>query len=305
LQIRGQQKAASNGTYSTIEIGNSHKVLVENVFLNQTTGNGITAGGSAQMSSVDGCGGGRMERECASGVVMRGNRLFQVQNQGLNVVNGRDVSILNNVIKDHNRLPGSNGTGIDIESNTVSDTVQSIRIEGNMLDYSNSPQPFAGNGINVQSSGQADYGPVEVRNNTLIGNALTPTSVGHMVYGIFVSAGTKRVTVAGNKIQRTTNSGIIAYGTGHTIQDNELVSVGGGGNIALGLHGTTNSTISHNKVRIDPQAPVASDVIAEVAATGANNNVLDANIADTPPKVVGAASRIASHKSWANSAARP
>jgi hypothetical protein len=183
--------------------------------------------------------------------------------------------------------------------------VKSIRIEGNMLDFTNSPQPFAGNGINVQSSGQADYGPVEVRNNTLIGNSLTPGAVGHMVYGIFVAAGTKRVTVAGNKIQRTANSGIIAYGTGHTIQDNELVSVSGGGNIAISLMGTNNSVVSRNKVRIDPTAQGASDVIAEVAGTGANNNVLDGNIADTPPKVVGAASKVASHKSWANASVRP
>lgn len=306
LQIRGQQKVASNGTYSTIEIGNTHNMLVENVFLNQTTGNGITAGGSASMSSLNGCGGGgRVEPECASGVVMRGNRLFQVQNQGLNVVNGRDVSITGNVIKDHNRISGSNGAGIDIESNTVSDTIKSIRIEGNTLDFTNSPQPFAGNGINVQSSGQADYGPVEVRNNTLIGNALTPASVGHMVFGIFVSAGTKRVTVAGNRIQRTANSGIIVYGTGHTIQDNELVSVSGGGNIALSLTGTNNSVISRNKVRIDPAAQGGSDVIAEVPGSGANNNVLEGNIADTPPKVVGAASKIASHKSWSLSTLRP
>jgi hypothetical protein len=299
LQIKGQQTAPSNGTYSTIEIGNSHNVLVENVFLNQTTGNGITAGGSASESSLNGCAErGGVEPECASGVVMRGNRLFQVQNQGLNVVNGRDVSIINNVLKDHNRLAGSNGAGIDIESNTVSDTIKSIKIEGNMLDFTNSPQPLAGNGINVQSSGQADYGPVEVRNNTLIGNALTPTAVGHMVFGIFVSGGTKRVTVAGNKIQRTANCGIIAYGTGHVIQDNELVSVSGGGNIALSLHGTRDSAISRNKVRIDPSAPVASDVIAEVPESGANNNVLDANVADTPPKVVGSTSKIVSHKSW-------
>ena len=305
LQIKGQQTLASNGTYSTIELGNSHNALIENIFLNQTTGNGITAGGSSGGSSLNGCGGGKIERECANGVVMRGNRLFQVQNQGLNVVNGRGVSIVNNVIKDHNRLDGSNGVGIDIESNTVTDTVKEIRIEGNMLDFTNSPQPFAGNGINVQSSGQADYGPVEVRNNTLIGNVLTPTSVGHMVFGIFVSGGTKRVTVAGNKIQRTTNSGIIVYGSDHIIEDNELTSVSGGGNIALSLPGTRNSIIRRNKVRIDPSAPVASDVIAEAPGTGADNNVLEGNIADTLPKIAGAASKIASHKSWTNSTGRP
>jgi hypothetical protein len=305
LQIRGQQTLASNGTYSTIELGNSHNALVENIFLNQTTGNGITAGGSSGGTSLNGCGGGKIERECANGVVMRGNRLFQVQNQGLNVVNGRGVSIVNNVIKDHNRLDGSNGVGIDIESNTVTDTVKEIRIEGNMLDFTNSPQPFAGNGINVQSSGQADYGPVEVRNNTLIGNVLTPTSIGHMVFGIFVSGGTKRVTVAGNKIQRTTNSGIIVYGSDHVVEDNELTSVSGGGNIALSLPGTRNSIIRRNKVRIDPSAPVASDVIAEAPGTGADNNVLDGNVSNTLPTLAGAASKIASHKSWSNSTARP
>ncbi|HZG54057.1 MAG TPA: right-handed parallel beta-helix repeat-containing protein [Pyrinomonadaceae bacterium] len=302
LQIKGQQKAASNGTYSTIEIGNTHWMVVENVFLNQTTGNGITAGGSAQSASPGGCRGAGVERECASGIVMRNNRLFQVQNQGLNVVNGRDVQIVNNVIKDHNRLSGSNGAGIDIETNTVSDTAQDIRIEGNMLDFSNSPQPFAGNGINVQSSGQADYGPVEVRNNTLIGSALTPGLQAHMVYGIFVSAGTRKVTVANNKIQRTTNCGIIAYGSEHVIQDNELTGVSGGGNIAISLMGVKNSRVSRNKVKIHPAAHGTSDLIAEMPDTGANNNIFEENIADTPPRIVGAASKIASHRRWGSAA---
>ncbi|MDQ1558604.1 MAG: hypothetical protein QOD32_1664 [Pyrinomonadaceae bacterium] len=305
LQIKGRQTVASNGTYSTIEIGNSHNMLVENVFLNQTTGNGITAGGSSGLSSVGGCGGQGLERECASGVRIVGNRLFQVQNQGLNVVNGRDVLISNNVIKDHNRLAGSNGAGIDIETNTVTDTAQLIRIESNMLDFTGSPQPFAGNGINVQSSGQAVYGPVDVLNNTLIGNTLGEGAVGHMVYGIFVAAGTRRVTVAGNKIQRTTNSGIIAYGTGHTIRDNELVSVGGGGNIAISLMGTNDSAVRGNKVRIERASHGASDVIAEMPGTGANNNVIEGNVADTPPRVVGAASKVNAHRTWATQGGRP
>lgn len=299
LQIKGRQTVPSNGTYSTIEIGNSHNVLVENVFLNQTTGNGITAGGSSGLSSAGGCGGAGVERECASGVRMLRNRLFQVQNQGLNVVNGRDVLIANNVIKDHNRLSGSNGAGIDIETNTVTDTAQLIRIENNLLDFTNSPQVSAGNGINVQSSGQAVYGPVDVLNNTLIGNVLTDAVAGHMVYGIFVAAGTRRVTVAGNKIQRTSNSGIIVYGTGHVIRDNELTSVGGGGNVAISLMGANATQVRGNKVRIDRAARVASDVIEEAAGTGANNNVLEGNVADSPPKVVGAASKVASHRSWA------
>ncbi|MDQ1613843.1 MAG: hypothetical protein QOG00_3774 [Pyrinomonadaceae bacterium] len=305
LQIKGRQTVASNGTYSTIEIGNSHNMLVEHVFLNQTTGNGITAGGSSGLSSVGGCGGRGLERECASGVRIVGNRLFQVQNQGLNVVNGRDVVISNNVIKDHNRLAGSNGAGIDIETNTVTDTAQAIRIEGNMLDFTNSPQPFAGNGINVQSSGQAVYGPVDVLNNTLIGNTLAEGAVGHMVYGIFVAAGTRRVTVAGNKIQRTANSGIIAYGTGHTIRDNELVSVGGGGNIAISLMGTNDTAVRGNKVRIERASHGASDVIAEMPGTGANNNTIEGNVADTPPRVVGAASKVTAHRTWATQSGRP
>jgi hypothetical protein len=307
LQIKGQQTVATNGTYSTIEIGNSHDVLVENVFLNQTTGNGITAGGSSSLSSLDGCGGGsgRVERECASNVVMRGNRLFQVQNQGLNVVNGREVSIINNVIKDHNRISGSNGAGVDIETNTVTDTAQAIRIEGNMLDFTNSPQPSAGNGINVQSSGQAVYGPVDVLNNTLIGGALAGDGAARMVYGIFVAAGTRRVTVAGNKIQRTSNCGIIVYGEGHVIRDNELSSVAGGGNVAISLMGTSRTSIRGNRVRLHRAAHAASDVIAEAAGTGANNNVIEGNIADTPPRITGAASKVASHKTWAMAQGRP
>ncbi|MDQ1610344.1 MAG: hypothetical protein QOG00_275 [Pyrinomonadaceae bacterium] len=298
LQIKGRQTVASNGTYSTIEIGNSHDMLVENVFLNQTTGNGITAGGSSLSFSFDGCGGGKIERECAAGVRMIGNRLFQVQNQGLNVVNGREVLIANNVVKDHNRLPGSNGAGVDVETNTVTDTAQLIRIEQNLFDFSNSPQPSAGNGINIQSSGQGDeYGPVYVERNILIGGALAPDVAGHMVFGIFVSAGTRRVTVAGNKIQRTSNSGIIVYGSGHTVQENELVSVGDrAGNVAVALVGTQRIGVSRNKVKIDTGAQTASDLIAESA--GANFNLIEGNTSNSPPVLVGASSRSEGHKRW-------
>lgn len=305
LQIKGYGGSTpSNGTGSTVDLGNCHDCLVENVFLNQTTGNGITAGGSSVLSSVGGCGGQGMERDCASGVVMRGNRLFQVQNQGLNVVNGRDVQIVNNVIKDHNRLAGSNGAGIDIETNRFEDTAKNIRIANNMLDFSNSPQPSAGNGINVQSSGQKDYGPVEVVNNTLIGSALAPNAAGHMVFGIFVAAGTRHVTVANNTIRRTSNCGIIAYGSQHIIRDNVLTSVGNSGAVAVSLFGTTNSLVRGNKVKIDPAARVASDVIAEMPGSGANGNVFEENVADTPPRVIGAGSKVASHKKWATAAGR-
>jgi hypothetical protein len=305
LQIKGQQTAASNGTYSTIEIGNSHHVLVENVFLNQTTGNGITAGGSSTVSSLDGCGRGRVETECAQDVVMRGNRLFQVQNQGLNVVNGREVSIVNNVIKDHNRISGSNGVGIDIETNTPTDHAQAIRIADNVLDFTNSPQVFAGNGIAVQSSGQADYGPVDITGNKLIGNTLTEGAVGHMVFGIFVGAGTRKVTIANNTIQRTANSGITLYGKEHVVRDNQLTSVGDGGNLAITLYGTTDSIISGNRIRIDPTRLNMSDVIGEMPNSGANRNTLVGNVTNTMPRLVGAASKVSGHRSWAGAQGRP
>jgi hypothetical protein len=75
--------------------------------------------------------------------------------------------------------------------------------------------------------------------------------------------------------------------------------------VAISLMGTNNTSVRGNKVRIDHTSHAASDVIAEAAGSGANNNVIEGNVADTPPKVVGAASKIASHRTWATQPGRP
>lgn len=294
LQLKGRVTTASNGTASTVDLGNCHDCLVENLFLNQTTANGITVGGLSYESTLGGCDEGVKSNQCASGVIVRNNQLFQVQNQGLNVVNGQRVRIINNLIKDHNRISGSNGTGIDLETNANSDTLKDITIEGNTLDFRNSPQPSAGNGINIQSSGQRDYGPVIVRNNTLIGDELTPTAAGHMVYGIIVTAGTRRVTIVNNTIQRTSNSGIAAYGTQHTIEGNKLISVSRPAeNPAINLIGATNSIVRGNSIKTGLVALGDNGRIAETS--GANSNTFEANISATAPTLTGAASKIISH----------
>jgi hypothetical protein len=299
LQLKGRVTQASNGTASTVDLGNCHDCLVENLFLNQTTANGITVGGLSYEQTLGGCDAGVKSNQCASGVIVRNNHLFQVQNQGLNVVNGQRVQIINNTIKDHNRISGSNGTGIDIESNANSDTLKDITIEGNTLDFRNSPQPSAGNGINVQSSGQRDYGPVVVRNNTLIGDELTPTAAGHMVYGIIVTAGTRRVTIANNTIQRTSNSGIAVYGTQHTIEGNKLISVSRpADNPAINLIGATNSVVRGNTIKPGLVALGDNGKIAETS--GADSNTFEANISAHAPTLAGRLSKIISHSVAAN-----
>lgn len=294
LQLKGRVTKASNGTASTVDLGNCHDCLVENLFLNQTTANGITVGGLSYESTLDGCDVGVKSNQCASGVIVRNNYLFQVQNQGLNVVNGQHVQITNNLIKDHNRLSGSNGTGIDLETNANSDTLKDITIEGNTLDFRNSPQPSAGNGINIQSSGQKNYGPVVVKNNTLIGDDLTATAAGHMVYGIIVTAGTKHVTIVNNTIQRTSNSGIAAYGTHHVIEGNKLISVSrAADNAAINLIGATNCVVKNNTIKTGLVALGDNGRIAETS--GANSNIFEANISANAPTLAGAASKLISH----------
>jgi hypothetical protein len=299
LQIRGRVETASNGTYSTIELGNSHDFIVEGIFLNGTSGNGITAGGSSSISVLNGGDEGVVGPECANGGEFRHNYLFQVQNQGINVVNGQNIKIVGNLIKDHNKYNGSNGAGIDIESNTVTDTIKSILIEGNLLDFRSSPQPFAGNGIVVQSSGQANYGPVEIKHNTLIAENLSNSVVGRMVYGIVVNPNTKNVTVSDNTIQKTSNNAITAYGTQHVIQNNHIISCGDTGPTAAITLQCTKGVISHNKVRIDATATVGSSKIEEVGA--ADSNLFQDNIADTEPILIGASSKSVGNTTWAGS----
>jgi hypothetical protein len=104
IQIKGVHTQASNGTYSTVELGNCNNCSVDRLFLNQTTANGITIGGSG------------LANNHADGVTVTNCLLYQVQNQGINIVNGRNVHISHNTIKSHGRLAGSNGTGIDLRS---------------------------------------------------------------------------------------------------------------------------------------------------------------------------------------------
>lgn len=275
LQIKGVHTQASNGTYSTVELGNCHNCSVDRLFLNQTTANGITIGGSGLAGNH------------ADGVTVTNCLLYQVQNQGINIVNGRNVHISHNTIKSHGRLSGSNGTGIDLETNIPEDIMQSVNIIGNLLDFRDSSLSPAGNGIAVQNSGTDNFGPVKVEGNTLIGANLNSTDAGKMSIGVFVGASTRNVSVISNTIQRTGQEGIISYGTQIDISGNHLVSAGDLYHYPIALYGTY-TRVHDNNVQVDELATYTFNGLGEY--TGANNNIFANNIANTI-SIVGASSR--------------
>jgi hypothetical protein len=275
LQIKGIHTQASNGTYSTVELGNCHNCTVDRLFLNQTTGNGITIGGGGYVGNH------------ADGVTVTNCLLYQVQNQGINIVNGRNVHISHNTLKSHGRIAGSNGTGIDLETNTPLDIMQSVNIIGNVLDFRDSLQSAAGNGIAVQNSGTPNFGPVKVEGNTLIGANLNSTDAGKMTIGVFVGASTRNVSVIGNTIQRTGQEGIISYGNQIDISGNHLISAGDLYHYPIALYGQ-NTRVHDNNVQVDELATYTFNGLGEYA--GANNNIFANNIANTI-SLLGASSR--------------
>lgn len=275
LQIKGVQTQASNGTYSTVELGNCHNCTVDRLFLNQTTANGITIGGSGYAGNH------------ADGVTVTNCLLYQVQNQGINIVNGRNVHISHNTIKSHGRLSGSNGTGIDLETNTTQDIMQSVNIVGNVLDFRDSTLTPAGNGIAVQNSATSNFGPVRVEGNTLIGANLNSTDAGRMSIGVFIGASTRDVAVVSNTIQRTGQEGIISYGNQIDISGNHLISAGDIYHYPIALYGQ-HSRVHDNNIQVDELATYTFNGLGEYA--GANNNIFVNNIANTI-SLVGSSSR--------------
>jgi hypothetical protein len=156
-----------------------------------------------------------------------------------------------------------------------------------------------GNGILAQNSARtADFEPILIKGNKVIGGNLEPGIGGNIGIGIFVLHYAQDLTIVDNTVQRVSYSGIQLQNTTRNYV-NKLISTGAGGlisrgslawdaglsilglkqairtiidaNVAFDIIDTTDSKIFDNVVLVDPNSPAATSVIRE---TGASRNNL-------------------------------
>jgi parallel beta-helix repeat protein len=265
LQIKGANPAVEGGVRQTVSLGNCHRCLVENLWLNGTGVIGVQAGGNHF--------GGNF----AADVTIRKNLFTHVASQAVAVVNGRDVKIDGNTFKDSGRLNaqgvGALGmTAIDLEPNDPGDIIRNIEITNNIIDSTKSGF-LHGNGILVQNNVRTSgFGPVLVQGNTVIGGPLVPNIVGSVATGIYVAGFTQDVKVINNIVRRVAHCGIrLENSTRNYVSGNKLISTGTGGMFAIEVTNTTDSQILNNVVVVDQNSPVGTEVILE-AGTSARNS---------------------------------
>lgn len=258
IQIKGANPAVDGGVRQTVALGNCHRCRVEHLWFNQTGVIGVQAGGNALTGNF------------ADTVVIKNNLFTHVASQAAAVVNGRNVVIDGNTFKDSGRDVHQGMTPIDVEPNDPSDIAQNIEITNNIIDSRGSTF-LHGNGILVQNSaGTHNFGPVMIKNNTIIGGELQPTINGRIATGIYIAGKTSNVTVINNTIRRVAHSGIrLQDSTRNHVAGNKLISTGTGGILAFEIINTTDSSILDNVVAIDPNSPAGNSTIKE---TGASRN---------------------------------
>jgi parallel beta-helix repeat protein len=260
LQIKGANPGVDGGVRQTVSLGNCHRCRVENLWLNGTGVIGVQAGG------------GPFGGNFAQDVTIRKNLFTQVASQAVAVVNGRDVKIDGNTFKDSGRCCLQGMTAIDLEPNDPRDIMRNIEITNNTIDSTNSGF-LHGNGILVQNGARTSgFGPVLVKDNTVIGGRLIPNSSGSVAAGIYITAFTQDVKVINNTVRRVAHSGIrLENTTRNYVSGNKLISTGTGGIPSFEVSNTTDSQIFNNVLVVDPNSPLGTEVIQE-AGTSARNS---------------------------------
>ena len=265
LQIKGANPGVDGGVRETVQLGNCHRCMVEKLWLNGTGVIGVQAGGN------------HVGGNYAADVTIRKNLFTRVASQAVAVVNGRDVKIDGNTFKDSGRLNaqgvGALGmTAIDLEPNDPGDIIRNIEITNNTIDSTNSGF-LHGNGILVQNNVRTSgFGPVLVKDNTVIGGALIPNNSGSIATGIYIAAFTQDVKVLNNIVTRVAHAGIrLENSTRNYVAGNKLISTGTGGILSFEVINTTDSQIFNNVVLVSPNSPMGTEVIQE-AGTSARNS---------------------------------
>jgi parallel beta-helix repeat protein len=258
LQIKGANPAIEGGVRQTVSLGNCQRCMVENLWLNGTAVIGVQAGGNS------------LKGNHAAEVTIRKNLFTRVASQAVAVVNGRNVKIAGNTFEASGRCCLQGMTAIDLEPNDPLDIIRNIEITDNRIDSTNSGF-LHGNAILVQNGVRTkQFGPVLVKNNTVIGGPLVPNSAGFVATGIYI-AGTEDVQVIDNTVSRVAHSGIrLENTTRNRVSGNKLISTGTGGILAFEVTDTTDSEIFDNIITVDPNSPLGTEVIQEAGKSARN-----------------------------------
>lgn len=250
LQIRGAA-TAYNSAPPTVSLGNCHNCSVERVTLDGTRSIGIQAGGGAE------------EGNLADGVVIRDCVLRGVASQSLAVVNAANVTLERNRViapgarpapgqaaRMQNAPPGN--VPIDLEPNSVKDTMKNIVIRDNVIDASDSPGLNTLHGIVVQNPTgipAARFGPVLVQGNRIIGARLGDTTNHIARVGIWIN-GAQATRVVNNYIQRAYEGIRVSNALDFEVSGNQLVSCGFTADSSMVLEGTLVGRVTDNVLTI-------------------------------------------------------
>lgn len=233
LQVQGANTFGDGGIGSAIGIGNGKSVTINRVFINGTHGLGVTLGGlnNSGLSCPTCDGGPTATRD--GGIVT--NSIFKnIWGQMLNVVNGKNIVLSNNVLSDM----ALTGCFMDMETNTGFDFQQSITINGNSMSAENTPAGNFPNGICVTNANNSfRVGNIVITNNTYIGGKVPEND------GVITTTSSSCIQVAYNKdvivshniCRRTGQAGFVFLGDRFMVDHNILESVGGGGSPGMSL----------------------------------------------------------------------
>lgn len=201
------------GNQSTIILGNCKNSAIRNCTWLNTKYYACHLGGY-------GTDGNRAENS-----VIENNFFIGVGTQVANVLNGINLVIRGNIFDQRNASNSSAYTVIDVEPNLDTDSVENITIEDNLIylpDEGYSRTPY---GIIVQAGPIASVKGAIVRNNTILGTAITPepANIGPWVSGIQM-IGVLEGEVYGNHIRSSYALPLLVQGCRYVdVHDNTLI----------------------------------------------------------------------------------
>ena len=266
LQIRGAA-TAFNSAPPTVSLGNCRNCSVERVTLDGTRSIGIQAGGGAELGNF------------ADGVRISDCVLRKVASQSLAVVNGANVTLERNRIispgfspdeararRMQNAPPGN--VPIDLEPNSVKDTMRNLVVRGNLIDASDSPGLMTLNGIVVQNPTAIPaerFGPVLVEGNRIIGARLGDKTNHIARVGIWVN-GARATRVVNNYVQRAYDGIRVSSALDFEVARNQLVSCGFTADAAMVLEGVLRGSVVDNVLTIGAGDALAAGNDTEIVA---------------------------------------
>lgn len=230
--------ATGDGMASTVIIGNCINGRVQNCTFDDTHAYGITIGGYGLSGNY------------AENCFVENNRFIRTGTQLLNVINGKNICIRNNIIDLREHNSASTFSVIDVEPNDVYGRVEDILIDGNLIDARTAIENVYIYGIVVQAIDAPSCKNPVVTNNTIIGfdPASENFSGGQLAGGIGMS-GCYNGEIRGNHIQATVQDAISGVSCRSLqVSDNDVLQVRSSTAHAMTFYAFAECDIFDNRV---------------------------------------------------------